>query len=340
MKSHFLIRAYCGKKEAVKGEVEEQHPLKKLLQQLPQNYSMQGRTNLFEDAKIFLKGETEEVDCGTMSRPNALKLLEASASSPFGKGEATVFDENVRKGKEIKAEKINIQVPPPRKNNNSLWGRRDEVPEPVKEKSFTEILREMIVENDDGNFLGPNIDVKFYKLAIYEPGGHFQTHRDTVHSADHKATLLLEVRSDHKGGALTLQKNGMTTEWNLSEPLALESGENEEKVLNSVDEFILDSSSEDEKGKSDKQPKEKQRYFRQDEDEYERIQYTVRKPRRDIQQTDAKNSLSWMLFYTDIEHSVSPVTEGVRVVMQFDVYDRSTGTVEETKAAEKEEEEE
>jgi hypothetical protein len=33
--------------------------------------------------------------------------------------------------------------------------------------------------------------------------------------------------------------------------------------------------------------------------------------------------LQWLLFYTDIEHSVSPVTDGVRIVLQFDVYDRS-----------------
>jgi hypothetical protein len=33
-----------------------------------------------------------------------------------------------------------------------------------------------------------------------------------------------------------------------------------------------------------------------------------------------------LLFYTDIEHSVSPVSEGVRIVLQFDVYDRSPST--------------
>jgi hypothetical protein len=324
MKNHFLIRA--------KGEVEEQHPLKTLLQKLPQNYSMQGRTNLFKDAKIFLKGETEEIDCGTLGSPKVLKLLEAATNSPFGKGAETVFDENVRKGKEIKAENINIPPPPPRKNDGYIWGYSDKVAGPVKEKSFTELLRDMILENTDGNFLGPNIDIQFYKLAIYEPGGHFQTHRDTVHSADHKATLLLEVRSDHKGGVLTLQKNDMITEWNLAEPLALPS-EQEEVLQNSVDEFILDSSSEDEKGKSDKKSKINQKYFRADEDEYERIQYN-RKPRKSIPQKNNKDSLSWMLFYTDIEHSVSPVTEGIRVVMQFDVYERPAGTFEETKAEE------
>jgi hypothetical protein len=207
MKNHYLIRAYRERGNAIKGEVEENHPLKTLLQKLPQNYSMHRRTNLLHHAKIFLKGETEEIDCGTLGSPNVLKLLEAATSSPFGKGEHTVFDETVRKGQEILAKRLNIQVPPPEINNDP-WMRNYQ---PVQ-KSFIEMLRDMIVENAEGNFLGPNIDVQFYKLAIYEHGGHFQTHRDTVHSADHKATLLLEVRSDHKGGVLTLQKNDMTTE--------------------------------------------------------------------------------------------------------------------------------
>jgi hypothetical protein len=330
MKNHFLIRAYCEKGDAIKGEVEENHPLKTLLQKLPQNYSMQGRTNLFKDAKIFLKRETEEMDCGTLGSPNVLKLLEAATSSPFGKGAETVFDENVRKGKEIKAEKIKIQLPsgvtsePPMKRGKFGWGAHDET-----QKSFTELLCDMILENNDGNFLGPNIDIQFYKLAIYEPGGHFQTHRDTVHSADHKATLLLEVRSDHKGGVLTLQKNDLTTEWNLTVSPHVEDNQQEVLVHDPSEIFNVPSSSDEEEGKTGKQPNKKQDryYYHYDEDEHYTILPRETKPRRrtvDVFQQNKKDSLSWILFYTDIEHSVSPVTEGTRVVLQFDVYDQST----------------
>jgi hypothetical protein len=115
---------------------------------------MQGKTNLFKDAKIFLKGDTEEIDCGTLGSPNVLKLMEAATRSQFGKGDETVFDENVRKGKEIKAEKVKIQLSsgvtsePPMKRGKFGLGDHDET-----QKSFIELLRDMIVENNDGNFL-------------------------------------------------------------------------------------------------------------------------------------------------------------------------------------------
>ena len=48
--------------------------------------------------------------------------------------------------------------------------------------------------------LSNGFQLKLYKLAIYQPGGHFQTHRGTVHAADHKMTLLVEVNSEHSGG--------------------------------------------------------------------------------------------------------------------------------------------
>jgi hypothetical protein len=51
-------------------------------------------------------------------------------------------------------------------------------------------------------------DPKFSKLAIYEPGGHFHAHRDTVRSHDHQGTLLIEVRSLRTSGDLVLEHNG------------------------------------------------------------------------------------------------------------------------------------
>jgi hypothetical protein len=77
------------------------------------------------------------------------------------------------------------------------------------------------------------------RTVIYEPEGHFQTHRDTAHSVDHKATLFLEVKSDHKGGMLTLQKNDMKMNWNLSKHES--SGEKDEFVEDEEDFNIRSS---------------------------------------------------------------------------------------------------
>jgi hypothetical protein len=54
-------------------------------------------------------------------------------------------------------------------------------------------------------FGGKPVEVCFYKLALYEQGGHFASHRDTSHSDDHLGTLLVEVPSPHTGGRLVLE---------------------------------------------------------------------------------------------------------------------------------------
>ena len=50
--------------------------------------------------------------------------------------------------------------------------------------------------------------MKRYKMAIYQEGGHFQFHRDSLHADNHQATLLLEVRSAHEGGKFVIDHYG------------------------------------------------------------------------------------------------------------------------------------
>jgi len=71
-------------------------------------------------------------------------LLEAATPSPFGFKENTVFDETVRLGKELSAERMTITL--------SCESR-------INEKVSKAL------------FGGRNIELKFYKLALYEPGG-------------------------------------------------------------------------------------------------------------------------------------------------------------------------
>jgi hypothetical protein len=98
-----LIKAVRGTNETARGKVQENHPLKKLLRQLAQGYSLAGEVDLFNDVRILVKNEKggKDLDCGTLGNPNVASLLQASAESSFGKGNETVYDENVRKGKEL-----------------------------------------------------------------------------------------------------------------------------------------------------------------------------------------------------------------------------------------------
>jgi hypothetical protein len=191
----------------------------------------------------------------------------------------------VRKGKEIKANQIEFYV--------TEVGSSRKI---ASEHPLNDFIRREILRNTEKNFLSPDAEVEFYKLAIYEPGGHFQTHRDTVHSADHKATFLLEVRSEHTGGALNLIKNGTTVEWDLSMPAVERSDEKEQSP---EDEFIIEI------------PEQK--------NETEKASKRAR---------EENFPLKWILFYTDIAHSIAPVTSGIRMVLQFNVYDRSVKALE------------
>jgi hypothetical protein len=96
---------------------------------------------------------------------------------------------------------------------------------------YSDILRKL-----PKSFLGykdkdlVDVTVKFYKLAIYETGGHFEKHRDTIHSNKHKATLLIEVKSYHEGGNLILEKNGSSNVWKTAVKPSESSNEKERNL--------------------------------------------------------------------------------------------------------------
>jgi hypothetical protein len=90
MESHPLIKARelgIDLPVILRGKVAKKHPLKKLLQQVPQTFSTQGKiTYGLNNMHICIKAEDKAViDCGTLVNPDIVKLLEASIPSPFGK---------------------------------------------------------------------------------------------------------------------------------------------------------------------------------------------------------------------------------------------------------------
>jgi hypothetical protein len=166
---------------------------------------------------------------GTLGQPNIDLILQNSTPSPFGRGSENVMDPSYRSGREIPAADIGF-------DKNTVLG---DVREDVKA----------------GMFPGRKVEVKLYKLAIYEPGGHFDWHMDSTHSDEHHATLLVALNTSWKGGDLVLRRNDIETHINL-QPQFDEKGE---PILQAV------------------------------------------------------------AFFTDTEHRVEPVTEGVRIVLQYDI---------------------
>jgi hypothetical protein len=107
---------------------------------------------------------------GTLKNPDINLILQESIVSSFGKGETTVLDPAYRNGKEIPAQ--NISIP----NDYKFCGSSED------EISVT-------------MFIGKTVRLKFYKLAVYEEGGHFDWHRDTTHNDQHHATFLLALNT-------------------------------------------------------------------------------------------------------------------------------------------------
>jgi hypothetical protein len=108
-------------------------------------------------------------------------------------------------------------------------------------------------------FPGRQIELKLYKLAVYETGGHFDWHMDSTHSDKHHATLLVALNSSWKGGDLVLRRNGIETHVDLRPESESDDKQNSEPILRTV------------------------------------------------------------AFFTDTEHRVEPVTEGIRIVLQYDI---------------------
>ena len=150
------------------------------------------------------------------------KICELANPAPFGKGSQTVYDENIRKALEIKAERISIE------SDNS---------------TYFNYFNNIIPKNKKFVF-------KLYKMQIYEVGGKFEKHKDTIHSPNHYATCVVNIPTKFKGGEL---------------------------ILYNSDNSIL----------------------------YEcKFGY----------------SSGSILFLTDIDHEVKEVKEGIRIVLQYDVY--------------------
>ena len=127
---------------------------------------------------------SSDVTFGTVLAPNIPALLSVTKPSPFGKGDQTVFDDSVRKGLELTADLFSID-------------HEDTLLEPIKQQVHEKLFPGMA-----------QISFKRYKMAIYQEGGHFEFHRDTMHATNHQATLLIEVRSAHEGGSFVIDHDG------------------------------------------------------------------------------------------------------------------------------------
>ena len=129
-----------------------------------------------------------------IGEPNIKELKKVATSAPFGKGTETVVDETVRKGLQI--DPSLVEFTSPQSWQKRLQGIAAELCNAYNEKE---------------------VSLVFYKMLLYEEGGHFAPHKDTLRGKNHIASLLisLPVEGGCEGGVLRVKdvSSNVTMEW-------------------------------------------------------------------------------------------------------------------------------
>ena len=119
----------------------------------------------------------------------AQALASLAERAPYGKGEETIVDREVRDCWQVAPEALSI--------GGALW-----------EATFSGILDEVIT----GLGCQPEaLTAELYKLLVYETGGFFAPHRDTEKADGMVATLVVTLPAVGKGGELIIRHHGHET---------------------------------------------------------------------------------------------------------------------------------
>ncbi len=121
-----------------------------------------------------------------LSKTQAEQVIKRCSQAPFGRGEQTIVDTNVRRVWQLDPQHFKI--------NNTEW-----------ETKITALVEG--VKNQLG--LGESsVSYDLYKLLIYEKGSFFVSHRDTEKQQNMFATLVVVFPSEHEGGELIIRHDG------------------------------------------------------------------------------------------------------------------------------------
>src|SRR5262249_23705548 len=125
----------------------------------------------------------------------AQQLLAVAEQAPYGRGEATLVDTEVRRTWQIDPERVQI------------GGRH-----------WEQTLADIVVRATAGLGVSGAVVADLYKLLVYDPGSFFVSHRDTEKAAGMFATLILVLPSIYTGGALLVRHRDQEARLDLSCP--------------------------------------------------------------------------------------------------------------------------
>src|SRR5215831_18354274 len=129
-----------------------------------------------------------------LTEPQAKALIQLSEPAPFGRGEETIVDPDVRKCWQISADDFEL--------SNPQWHE-------ALRAAVDQIGKEL-------GLSGCNIGFEPYKLLIYEAGSFFASHRDTEKIPNMFATLVVNLPSQHEGGELFISHAGQSQRYSFA----------------------------------------------------------------------------------------------------------------------------
>ncbi|WP_284273218.1 2OG-Fe(II) oxygenase [Bradyrhizobium iriomotense] len=115
----------------------------------------------------------------------AERLVAIAEAAPYGRGEETVVDREVRRTWQIDSAKVRI------------GGR-----------NWEKTLAGLVADVARGLGVGEQVAPDFYKLLVYDTGSFFVDHRDTEKVPGMFATLVLVLPSSQSGGELVIKHLG------------------------------------------------------------------------------------------------------------------------------------
>ena len=118
---------------------------------------------------------------------DAQRLIAKATQAPYGRGEATIVDTDVRRVWQIEPSQFTLR--------NSEW------------QTFVAT----IVDAAKREFgIHQKVSATLYKLLVYEKGSFFAPHRDSEKASGMFATMVVCLPSRHEGGTLVVRHDGQT----------------------------------------------------------------------------------------------------------------------------------
>ena len=122
-----------------------------------------------------------------VSAADAKRLIAQAEQAPYGRGEKTILDTNVRRVWQLDPSQFTLE--------NREWD--------AHVAAIVDAVRQ-----DLG--IAQKVKAELYKLLVYEKGSFFAFHRDTEKTSRMFGTLTVCLPSRHEGGRLTVRHDGQT----------------------------------------------------------------------------------------------------------------------------------